>query len=200
MEQPKETPKMKVAAMIVALLFLVVLISGLTYAIFQFKKLGDTENEIRVGSFVMKIDDETAQEINLTSQYPITNEDGLAQVPYTFTIQNDGDISATYRLRLKKDEESYPKGLTNVDSSYIKYGLKKPDGTTSIGFVDDNEGILISDRTLSSGESETYSITVWIDCERDIPNSLFDEKTIEFYGKVQLEAIQEGHTDYTTGK
>lgn len=192
--------KTKLVATVVTLIFLVALVVGLTYALFQYNKLGDTDNQMTTGTLVMEIDDQNATAIQLANAYPVTDADGLAQTPYTFTIRNTGDLSAKYRLRLVKEEASYPEGIAKADSSYIKYGFKKDGQTSKIGFVDDNDGILVTDEVLAGGESTTFSLTLWVDSVREIPNTLFDTKNIEFYGRVQLEAIQEGHTDYTTGE
>ncbi len=202
MEQMEtNTSKTKIAAMFVALIFLVSLLVGLSLAIFQYAKLGNEENKMTTGTLIMEVDDTGADEINITDAYPMDDEDGMNQTPYIFTVRNTGTAKAQYRIRLVKDEASYTNDLANVDSSYIKYGFQKGNDTPTIGFVDANSGILITDELLAgNGGNQEYSLRLWIDSEKELPNTLFETKTIEFHGKIQVEAIQEGHKNYTTGE
>ncbi len=199
-EMEKKPSKLKIASMVFGLVFLVALVIGFTFALFKFSDIGNEENIIDTGTLVMKIDDDASDVISIENAYPVSDEDGMKTDPYKFTVENNGTLTAKYRLRLVKDPTLYPNGIENADSSHIKYGFQKGDGDMVIGLIDETEGILITDEVLTSQHSETYSIRLWIDSEEDIDGSLFETKTLEFHGRVQLEAIHNGRTDYETGK
>ena len=195
------TSKMKIVAMIVALIALIALIAGLSLAIFEYAGLGENNNKTTTGTLIMEIDETGTDSIELLDAYPLDDEDGMLQTPYKFTIRNQGTLKAKYRLRLIKDETLYPGGVFgNADSSHIKYGFQKGEDEPIIDFVDSNDGVLITDEILEgNGDNQEYSIRVWIDSEEDIPAEFFQEHTLEFHGKIQLEAIQPNRSNYTTG-
>ena len=202
MEQMEEKPgTMKILAMFVALISLVALIAGLSLALFQYAKLGEEENVATTGTLIMSIDETGAQDIELTDVYPVSDEVGLAQQAYIFKVKNTGTLPAKYQIRLVKDPALYPNGSTdNTDSSFIKYGFKKGEaGEVKTGYVDDNDGILMTGETIDGGgtTSDSYYLWVWIDGEKEIPGDLLKRVTIEFHGRVQIEAAQTNSPGYT---
>ena len=66
--------KTKLVATVVTLIFLVALVVGLTYALFQYNKLGDTDNQMTTGTLVMEIDDQNATAIQLANAYPVNGK------------------------------------------------------------------------------------------------------------------------------
>lgn len=196
--EPKQS-KLKILSMVLTLFFLVALVAGLTFAIFQFSDLGDEENSVTTGTLVMDIDEEGANSIELQGQYPVSDEEGLEGPAYTFTVRNNGTLSAKYRLRLVKDEALYS-DFAKADASHIKYSFQVGESEPTIQILGNDEVILEDNKTLAKDGSQTYTIRVWIDSDEDIENTFFDEHTIEFHGHVELDAIQDGHTNYTTGE
>lgn len=200
-QMDKKIPKLKLIGMIGTLFFLVVLVLGFTYAVFSFSQAGKVENKITTGTLLMTVTD--SKDLALTNASPMSDSAAMATAAYTFTVKNTGTLPAKYRLRFVKDEADYPNGSSaSSKSNYIKYGVKigSATATATVRHIDDNSGIIVTDRTLAAGASESYSIWLWIDNTTNIATENFDTTTIQYHGHVQLDAIQSDHSNYETGE
>lgn len=119
--------KYRVTLAVIAILFVICLFVGSTYALWQIQEVQKTENVINSGCFDITFEAET-NTINLTNTYPISDQKGLRLKPYTFTIKNNCTVKADYTLYLNvmnitKDESS--KIMGQIPDNNIKYSLKK---------------------------------------------------------------------------
>ena len=201
----EETLKSKKAIVVVTLAILIVLI-GMTYASIVYQREGQKENQITTGTLILELDDKTASGISIDPAIPLPEDQGLSQAEsYDFTLRNTGSGDAQYRISLVDDEEEYETDNCTekrLPHKYLKTALTKGDeGEPKIKFLDnaeveggDNKGIL-DEGTIGSGESIKYSLKLWIDVSAD--KAISDT---HFHGKVKLEGIVKGRTNYQTGE
>ena len=82
-----------------SLLIISFIVIGVSYAIWQMTLTQTDKNTVTTSCF--KIEFQDANPLNLDKSYPITNEEGMNLVPYTFTIRNTCDTYASYQINLE---------------------------------------------------------------------------------------------------
>ena len=154
------------------LLITVLCIIGVSFAWFRLY-LSQTENNTIASRtcFNTTLTEDTSK-ISLTDAFPITDEDGLKQTPFTFTIKNNCNsyvkvyitIDSTYR--------------ESTDTSYLKDNYMKvnisPKGTTTGKSVilgtqiltdleNNRKGYIIVSTGLKANEEKSYDLRIWMD-------------------------------------
>ena len=155
-----------------SLLITVICIIGVSFAWFRLY-LSQTENNTIASRtcFNTTLTEDTSK-ISLTDAFPITDEDGLKQTPFTFTIKNNCNsyvklyitIDSTYR--------------ESTDTSYLKDNYMKvnisPKGTTTGKSVilgsqtltdleNNRKGYIIINTWLKANEEKSYDLRIWMD-------------------------------------
>ena len=150
----------------------VICIIGVSFAWFRLY-LSQTENNTIASRtcFNTTLTEDTSK-ISLTDAFPITDEDGLKQTPFTFTIKNNCysyvkvyiTIDSTYR--------------ESTDTSYLKDNYMKvdisPKGTTTGKSVilgsqtltdleNNRKGYIIVSTGLKANEEKSYDLRIWMD-------------------------------------
>lgn len=166
-------------------LLLVVLIGG-SYAWLRLSITGGKTNRIVAGSLQLSLDDEAATGVNLEKAIPMSDADGLATTAYTFTLKNNGTASSDYTVYL--DDEALTDSQTRMLDKYVKYSLVKNDVTTTnlLTTTGRNPNRVLDVGTIAGGETNTYSLKVWIN--KDADNAVMN--TV-FKAKIRVEAMQE---------
>ena len=164
--------KKKKLALYYGLLVTVICIIGVSFAWFRLY-LSQTENNTIASRtcFNTTLTEDTSK-ISLTDAFPITDEDGLKQTPFTFTIKNNCNsyvkvyitIDSTYR--------------ESTDTSYLKDNYMKvnisPKGTTASKSVilgsqtltdleNNKKGYIIVSTGLKANEEKSYDLRIWMD-------------------------------------
>ena len=150
----------------------VICIIGVSFAWFRLY-LSQTENNTIASRtcFNTTLTEDTSK-ISLTDAFPITDEDGLKQTPFTFTIKNNCNsyvkvyitIDSTYR---ESTSTSYLK------DNYMKVNIS-PKGTTTGKSVilgsqtltdleNNKKGYIIVSTGLKANEEKSYDLRVWMD-------------------------------------
>ena len=154
------------------LLITVLCIIGVSFAWFRLY-LNQTENNTIASRtcFNTTLTEDTSK-ISLTDAFPISDEDGLKQTPFTFTIKNNCNsyvkvyitIDSTYR--------------ESTDTSYLKDNYMKvnisPEGTTTGKSVilgsqtltdleNNRKGYIIVSTGLKANEEKSYDLRIWMD-------------------------------------
>ena len=154
------------------LLVTVICIIGVSFAWFRLY-LSQTENNTIASRtcFNTTLTEDTSK-ISLTDAFPITDEDGLKQTPFTFTLKNNCNsyvkvyitIDSTYR--------------ESTDTSYLKDNYMKvnisPKGTTGgaskilgsqtlTDLENDRKGYIIVSTGLKANEEKSYDLRIWMD-------------------------------------
>ena len=154
------------------LLVTVICIIGVSFAWFRLY-LSQTENNTIASRtcFNTTLTEDTSK-ISLTNAFPITDEDGLKQTPFTFTIKNNCNsyvkiyitIDSTYR---ESTNTSYLK------DNYMKVNIS-PKGTTTGKSVilgsqtltdleNNKKGYIIVSTGLNANEEKSYDLRIWMD-------------------------------------
>ena len=154
------------------LLITVLCIIGVSFAWFRLY-LSQTENNTIASRtcFNTTLTEDTSK-ISLTDAFPITDEDGLKQPPFTFTIKNNCNsyvkvyitIDSTYR---ESTNTSYLK------DNYMKVNIS-PKGTTTGKSVilgsqtltdleNNRKGYIIVNTELKANEEKSYDLRIWMD-------------------------------------
>ena len=164
--------KKKKLSLYYGLLVTVICIIGVSFAWFRLY-LSQTENNTIASRtcFNTTLTEDTSK-INLTDAFPITDEDGLKQTPFTFTIKNNCNsyvkvyitIDSTYR---ESTNTSYLK------DNYMKVNIS-PKGTTTGKSVilgnqtltdleNNRKGYIIINTGLKASEEKSYDLRIWMD-------------------------------------
>ncbi len=180
-------------AKITGILIGLVLILGISYAVFKTTTKADKSNTVSAGKLDVRIENET-EAILLENAYPITEEEGKKQDPYIFDVVNKGTINAEYDLYVEIED------TTTLPLNRVRYYLtEEEDGTEKI--------ITSTSRTLSQEEviekdgkklykintnyinitkTNTYKLYLWIDYDATVEE--VTNKTFEAH--VRIEAAQ----------
>ena len=203
-----EANKKKIIALAVALVLLI----GGTYAWLTITLTGSKTTRIEAGTLSLELVDE-ANEINIDDALPMSDTDGEAQLnPYTFTLNNNGNISSVYTVYL--DSVAIDEALNAMPQNRVKYSVVKTIKTIvgskdSLGEDGDTEDTVVSTETLttdvfnSTAETTTskqldtgtlsannyieYELRLWID--ENATNT--EMENAAFAGKLRIEASQE---------
>ena len=154
------------------LLVTVICIIGVSFAWFRLY-LSQTENNTIASRtcFNTTLTEDTSK-ISLTDAFPITDEDGLKQTPFTFTIKNNCNsyvklyitIDSTYR---ESTSSSYLK------DNYMKVNISPKGTTTSQSVIlgsqtltdleNNKKGYIIINTGLKANEEKSYDLRIWMD-------------------------------------
>ena len=154
------------------LLITVLCIIGVSFAWFRLY-LSQTENNTIASRtcFNTTLTEDTSK-ISLTDAFPITDEDGLKQPPFTFTIKNNCNsyvkvyitIDSTYR---ESTNTSYLK------DNYMKVNISPKGTTTSKSVIlgsqtltdleNNRKGYIIVSTGLKANEEKSYDLKIWMD-------------------------------------
>ena len=169
---------------LILIAFLIVLISlvGISYASWLYKESQNDFNTLGSKCFEITMTKET-EAIIFFKAYPITDEEGLKQTGYTFSIKNTCDTYASYDVRLENMEVEGKR----LDKEYVKVSLN--DSTPEVlSFYEENlptiEGadasFKLTSGSLAPEEEVSYTLKLWMD--EDTPaieetmNALFESK------------------------
>ena len=164
--------KKKKLALYYGLLVTVICIIGVSFAWFRLY-LSQTENNTIASRtcFNTTLTEDTSK-ISLTDAFPITDEDGLKQTPFTFTIKNNCSsyvkvyitIDSTYRESASSSylKDNYmkvnisPKGTTTGKSVIL--------GSQTLTDLENNKkGYIIVSTGLNVNEEKSYDLRIWMD-------------------------------------
>ena len=101
MKEEKKTGVEKNKKKIIALAIALILLVGGTYAWLTLTLTGTKTTRIEAGTLSLELTDE-ANAISMESALPMSDTEGLATTPYTFTLKNNGTINSEYTIYLDK--------------------------------------------------------------------------------------------------
>ena len=156
--------KLKIALASVGVLLTISICIGISYAYWLTAKTQTDANVAKANCFdTVFIENSSA--INLEKQFPITDEQGEALKPYSFTIKNTCTYSANYQinletlastLKLKNLRVKIGTKASNILSNY-------PDASASKVISTATDARRLTVGTLDTGDSMTYELRVWLD-------------------------------------
>lgn len=178
---------------------LIILGIGFSYSLWNISVSQDTVNTATTKCFNVEI---TSQKnsISLENAYPISNEKGKKLTPFSFTITNTCDFFASYTVNLESLKD------TTLSSKFINAMINNEEikrlsdyeatDTVNTGSI---ESHTLAKGSLGSGDSEGYTLRVWIDYDTTMED--LDNETKTFKSKIIVKAqpsswnpVDEGYT------
>ena len=163
------------------LLITLVVFMGVSYAWFRLKLTQTNSNVIGTRTCLDATLTEETSKITLSDAFPISDEDGLKQTPFTFTLKNNCDSYVKVYIMIDS------KYRTNTDTTYLKDSFLKvnlsskgtTDGTsvllgsqTLTELEGTNKGYILVTTGLKASEEKSYDLRVWMDGETSIADGL----------------------------
>lgn len=181
------------------IIFILTIFIGTSYSLWQTINTQDSVNTATTKCFNVEI---TSQKnsISLENAYPITNEKGKKLTPFSFTITNTCDIFASYTVSLESligttlSSKFLNAMINNEEIKKLSdYEITETVNTGSI------ESHILAKGSLGSGDSEDYTLRVWIDYDTTMEDLNNETKT--FKSKIIVKAqpsswspVNEGYT------
>ena len=170
----------------VSLVLILLLGIGISYSMWNITTSQDTTNTAYTKCFDVSI---TSQKnsIDLENTYPISDEKGKKLTPFSFTITNTCDIFASYTVNLESLKN------TTLNSKFLKVMLNNEElkllsdyestDTVNTGSI---ESHILAKGSLGSGDSEDYTLRLWIDYDTTLED--LDNETKTFKSKIVVKA------------
>ena len=160
-----------------------VLIGGASFAYLNFFIEGEETNLVKAGCLEVSLTEKN--NLNLTNQAPMADDEGKEGVPYTFTLTNTCDLEAYY-------ETSFNILATSTEGNEDKVKLYltgdnyfEPSLVSSFRIVelidkpsDVSTSYLIDSGYLKQGQSKTFNLRMWIDYNATSFDGSFDSRVI----------------------
>lgn len=162
--------------MAIAILFVLISLSGPTYSLFV--KSNTIEN-LSYETGILNLELIEDEPIILESALPINDSEGINLIPYTLTIKNTGTLPYLFNLKMTSSEENA------INSRYIKVKVNNNQPKTLFLL----ENIIASDIIINPNQELTFKINIWLD--KDTPN---DELGKSFTAKI----VTTGNSIYKT--
>jgi len=174
----------KLVIIAIALVFLLTI--GFSYAWWRLSFAQDKANTAVSKCFKLELANQ-ANEINLTNMYPITDEEGRALTPLTFTLKNTCSVSAKYSLNMEMLEG------TTLNSNYLAVLVNNKDikllssyNTATTVIAGSTESRTLDTGILAPNGSKDYSISLWMDKSVTLSD---DAQNKTFKSKVVVDAV-----------
>ena len=175
---------------VIAIALALVLLIGGSYAWLSVTLKGTKKVRIEAGTLSLVLNE--GNEINVSDSVPMSDVDGLKTDTYTFSLQNNGNVTSEYTIYL--DDASIDSADERFDDSALKYSLKKNDGASTTALLSTLNQRVLDSGTIEAGTTNTYSLNLWIKDEatNDDVQTTKDGQTVGkvFAGKLRIEASQ----------
>ena len=159
---------------------------GISYAWWRYTVIQDKANVGVSKCFSLELANQ-ANEINLTNMFPISDEEGRALTPLTFTLKNTCSVSAKYSLNMEMLEG------TTLNSNYLAVLVNNKDikllssyNTATTVVKGSMESRTLDTGILAPNGSKDYSISVWMDKSVTLSD---DAQNKTFKSKVVVDAV-----------
>lgn len=143
--------------MALAVLFVMVSLSGTTYSLFI---KTDSTNTFEYATGLLDLEFIEDEQIVLESVFPMIDSEGMAQKEYKLVLKNTGNLTYLFDLKMLSSTD-----LNVIDSKYIK--VKVNDFIPHTLYQNNN--VIASNMVIHPNEEITFNISVWLDS--DTPNS-----------------------------
>ena len=155
--------KKKNNVLLIGLILILVLAIGLSYGYYLLSKVQENNNVVGSKCFNLELASEE-NNINLNNMYPISDEEGKSLTPYTFTLKNTCDMTASYTLSMEMLEG------TTLNSKYVDVMVNNGEIKLLTSYDEANtvltgstESRILDKGLLASNSSKDYSIRFWMD-------------------------------------
>ena len=157
------TKKKYIVITVIVVLISIIALIGSTYALLTTRIEGNKTVSLTAG--ILKVDFEEGNRINLENVAPISDSAGQKGTPYTFTITNNGNINAYYRVKIEEDSTN------TLSNSYLKMRITGDNGYDSgvvrVSRYGELEYEIIGEDVLEPEDTVTYKLWMWLDIDAD---------------------------------
>ena len=182
----KESGQMKkrVTKLLLIITLFLICIFGVSYAYYLMSSKQEDDNIAKSSCFQLAFTSQK-NEINLDNMYPISDEEGKALTPFSFTITNTCDMIASYNVNLEMLDG------TTMNSDYVAVmvndeapSLLSSYDSTNVEISGSVESHTLSKGTLSYNDSVDYKVRFWMD--KSVTSS--DSMNKNFLSKIVITA------------
>ncbi|HIT38058.1 MAG TPA: hypothetical protein IAB59_06255, partial [Candidatus Onthousia faecipullorum] len=169
---------------LLSILGVTVISLGSAYAVFTSVSKSADYNVIKVGTLNIDFGDES-NTIDLSGQYPMSDEEGMKLTPYTFKITNTGTLAADYEIFIEDDTDMIGQdncANNQLNKDYIRYKLDTGTPANLSSIADSNYKIATG--SLEAGGSVTYTLYVWI--REGVGNDVLNK---HYHGKIVVNGV-----------
>ena len=157
----KNNKKMYLA--IIGILLLICLTVAVSYAVWRIFLVQNNSSKLATSCFKVSLTDQDA--INLVDTIPITDSDGAALTPYTFTITNACDSYANYQVNLELLNTTT---MTNMSAIKVMFDDETPSllttkETTEKTLTNASTAYKLKTSYLDKKATATHKLRLWID-------------------------------------
>ena len=157
----KNNKKMYLA--IIGILLLICLTVAISYAVWRIFLVQNNSSKLATSCFKVSLTDQDA--INLVDTIPITDSDGAALTPYTFTITNACDSYANYQVNLELLNTTT---MTNMSAIKVMFDDETPSllttkETTEKTLTNASTAYKLKTSYLDKKATATHKLRLWID-------------------------------------
>ena len=195
--------KKKNSVLLIGLILILVLVIGFSYGYYLLNRVQENNNVVGSKCFNLEIASEE-NNINLNNMYPISDEEGKSLNPYTFTLKNTCDMTASYTLSMEMLEG------TTLNSKYVDVMVNNGEIKLLTSYDEANtvltgstESRILDRGLLASNTSKDYSIRFWMDKDVediDSMNKSFQSKIIVDSTPINYDGQIAYDFDYTGGE
>ena len=193
----------KIKILTISILCILTITTGLSYGYYLLNKVQENNNIVGSKCFNLELASEE-NNINLNNMYPISDEEGKSLTPYTFTLKNTCDMTASYTLSMEMLEG------TTLNSKYVDVMVNNGEiklltsyDEASTVLTGSTESRILDKGLLASNSSKDYSIRFWMDKDVediDSMNKTFQSKIIVDSTPINYDGQIVYDFDYTGGE
>lgn len=200
---------------IIAVLLVLVLVIGGTYAWLRITRTSEKTNVIKAGYLSLKLDDNLdGNQINLLNQVPMSYSQGLGTDQYTFELTNDGTIASNYTIYLDDvntyvdendnnitltDENRLSDNLIRIlplKSSAVATASKdsvsvETESADKSRLLSEDPGRILDTGTIQAGTTIKYNLRMWINSRAGNNHTEAAVMGKMFSGSLRVEAVQD---------
>ena len=163
--------KKKIIGLVSAIVVLIIVIVGVSYAWLTMSVQGNEKQVLRVGGLRIILNETNS--LTISDARPISDSEGMAQDGFIFSVENQGALAADYNVYL--DDDAIETTQTRLDDQYVKYSLDVNDTTGTAKTLSNR---LIYSGHIEKGATDNFVLRVWLNDEIDgyITNQVFKVK------------------------
>ena len=163
------------------LLITVVCIIGVSFAWFRLYLSQSEDNTLASRTCFSTTLTENTSKIALTDAFPISDEEGIKQTPFTFTLKNNCDSYVKVYITIKS---TYRESTSTayLKDNYLKVNISAKDkidntsvilGKQTLTKLDNNEqGYIIVHTRLKASEAKSFDLRIWMDSATTLEQGL----------------------------
>ena len=158
---------------------------GSAYAVFTSVSKSADYNVIKVGTLNIDFGADSSNTIDLSGEYPTSDEEGLKLTPYVFTITNTGSLAADYEVFIQDDQDMINQDNCSgnqLNKDYIRYKLDTGSPANLSTLAGSN--YKIARGSLAPEASVTYTLYVWI--REGVGNDVLNK---HYHGKIVVNGV-----------